>query len=377
MRKYTKEKAVEQMNQWGQARQPFLFLIDYNQEQIYADIPEHVASVEVVYDFNGHTNRPVQPFLSIGKEMENAAENKDLPEERRGEGGKEEKSKGNEQKEKKEEKEKNKKHEKLENFGIEWQPRPPSLEEYALSFQKVKDAILAGNSYLANLTCSTPVQTNLTLQEIFDRSAAPYKLWMKNRMVVFSPEIFVRTTGDFIYSYPMKGTIDATIPQAREKITEDPKETAEHATIVDLIRNDLSQIATDVKVLRFRYIDEIQTHKGPLLQVSSEIKGKLPPGWQSRLGTLLFRLLPAGSITGAPKKKTVEIIAEAETYARGFYTGVMGYFDGGRLDSAVMIRFVEQTPEGLYFKSGGGITSQSDLVSEYEEMKQKIYVPIY
>ncbi|WP_347394690.1 chorismate-binding protein, partial [Parabacteroides leei] len=92
---------------------------------------------------------------------------------------------------------------------------------------------------------------------------------------------------------------------------------------------------------------------------------------------ILFCLLPAGSITGAPKKKTMEIIEEAETYERGFYTGVMGYFDGNRLDSAVMIRFLEQEGNRLLFKSGGGITSQSDLQSEYNEMKQKVYVPIY
>lgn len=362
MRKYTKEKAVEQMNRWGQERQPFLFLIDYTQEQMYADFPEHISSQDILYDFNGYTNRPNPPFPSTGKEAEETGESRDLPKEKRGEDGKNEKSG---------------KSENPQNPEIEWYSFPQSLETYATSFQKVKDAIFAGNSYLANLTCSTPVRTNLTLQEIFYRSVAPYKLWMKDRMVVFSPEIFVRMTGDFIYSYPMKGTIDATIPRAREKITNDPKETAEHATIVDLIRNDLSQIATEVKVLRFRYIDEIQTHTGPLLQVSSEIEGKLPEGWRDRLGTLLFRLLPAGSITGAPKKKTVEIIADAETYARGFYTGVMGYFDGSRLDSAVMIRFLEQTPEGLFFKSGGGITSRSDLMSEYEEMKRKIYVPIY
>ena len=114
------------------------------------------------------------------------------------------------------------------------------------------------------------------------------------------------------------------------------------------------------------------------MQVSSEIRGRLAGGWQAEVGDLFFRLLPAGSITGAPKKKTMEIIAEAETYERGFYTGVMGYFDGNSLDSAVMIRFLEQQTDGsLIFKSGGGITSQSDLTSEYNEMKQKVYVPIY
>ena len=73
----------------------------------------------------------------------------------------------------------------------------------------------------------------------------------------------------------------------------------------------------------------------------------------------------------------MEIIAEAETYDRGFYTGVTGYFDGRKLDSAVMIRFLEEQDGRLVFKSGGGITSRSDLQSEYNEMKQKVYVPIY
>ena len=83
-------------------------------------------------------------------------------------------------------------------------------------------------------------------------------------------------------------------------------------------------------------------------------------------------------MTGAPKKKTVEIIREAETYDRGYYTGVTGFFDGKNLDSAVIIRFVEQLPDGsLVFKSGGGITFKSDIESEYEEMIHKVYVPVY
>ena len=73
----------------------------------------------------------------------------------------------------------------------------------------------------------------------------------------------------------------------------------------------------------------------------------------------------------------MEIIREAETYERGFYTGVMGYFDGETLDSAVMIRFLEQDGDRFIFKSGGGITFQSRARDEYEEMISKIYVPIY
>ncbi|MDO8899321.1 MAG: chorismate-binding protein, partial [Bacteroidales bacterium] len=80
--------------------------------------------------------------------------------------------------------------------------------------------------------------------------------------------------------------------------------------------------------------------------------------------------------SGAPKKKTVEIILEAENYARGFYTGIFGIFDGLSLNSAVMIRFVEQTLDGLIFKAGGGITVNSKLTDEYTELMQKVYLPI-
>ena len=88
-------------------------------------------------------------------------------------------------------------------------------------------------------------------------------------------------------------------------------------------------------------------------------------------------MLPAGSICGAPKKKTVEIILEAEQYDRGYYTGVFGHWDGNCLDSAVAIRYIEKEGENLVFKSGGGITFQSRCELEYDEMLKKVYVPIY
>ena len=325
---YNKEEAVRYMNQLGVSGRPFIFVIDYKQEHVWVAEPDSIAPDELLYDLNGFTN-----VIGNG--------------------------------------------EKYPGKQLEWETQPVSYEAYSQSFQIVSDHIHAGNSYLVNLTCATPVRTNLTLEEIFYFSRSAYKLWMKDHFVVFSPEIFVRIENGFIYSYPMKGTIDASLPDAREQILVNKKEEAEHATIVDLIRNDLSRVASEVTVLRYRYTDELQTNKGRLLQVSSEIRGKLPDGWKGALGDILFSLLPAGSITGAPKKKTMEIIEEAETYQRGFYTGVMGYFDGNRLDSAVMIRFLEQQGERLLFKSGGGITSQSDLESEYNEMKQKVYVPIY
>jgi len=81
-------------------------------------------------------------------------------------------------------------------------------------------------------------------------------------------------------------------------------------------------------------------------------------------------------VTGAPKKKTVEIINEIENYNRGYYTGVFGFYDGNDLDCGVMIRFIEKENDQLYFKSGGGLTFQSDAKTEYQELIDKIYVPI-
>ena len=191
------------------------------------------------------------------------------------------------------------------------------------------------------------------------------------------PEIFVRIEKGKIKSFPMKGTIDATLPDAEQLLMQDTKEAAEHATIVDLIRNDLSMVSEHVEVTSYRYIDRLQTNKGPILQTSSEICGTLPEDYTAHLGDIIFRLLPAGSITGAPKPKTVEIIAQAEDYRRGFYTGIMGHYADGQLDSAVMIRFIEQENGQLHFKAGGGITAKSRWESEYNEVIQKIYVPIY
>jgi len=263
------------------------------------------------------------------------------------------------------------------NEPINWQIHPVSLADYQPKFNYVVKQIRLGNSFLTNLTQPTEVQTNLSLLDLYELGSAKYKLWLNGMFTVLSPETFVRIEQGIISSFPMKGTIDASIPNAEELILNDQKERAEHATIVDLIRNDLSLVAEQVKVKCYRYIEKLHTNKGDLLQVSSEITGKLPEDYKSRLGDILFSLLPAGSISGAPKAKTLEIINQAEGYNRGFYTGICGWFDGENFDSAVMIRFVEQDGDNLIFKSGGGITAQSELTKEYEELIQKVYVPIY
>lgn len=256
-----------------------------------------------------------------------------------------------------------------------FEANPEDWDTYKQRFKVVMDGLKRGDSYLTNLTIKTPLDSSLSLEDIFRFSKATYKLCVPGRWVCFSPECFVRIEGGNISTFPMKGTINAHIPHAQEIILHDPKETAEHNTIVDLLRNDLSRIATSVKVDRFRYIDELQTNKDSILQVSSEIGGILPDGYTDHLGTLFFELLPAGSVSGAPKEATLHLIREAEGEPRGYYTGVAGYYDGEMLESFVLIRFIEQQGTQFFFRSGGGITANSDCKKEYEEAIQKVYLP--
>jgi para-aminobenzoate synthetase component I len=259
---------------------------------------------------------------------------------------------------------------------VSFKKHPVPFSIYSEAFKNVQRNISLGNSYLLNLTFPTVIETDLTLEEIFYSSVARYKLLYLNQFVVFSPEIFVRISDGEIKSFPMKGTIDASVSDAENVILNDEKEMAEHNTIVDLIRNDMSIFADEVRVSRYRYIEKIKTKDTILLQVSSEICGKLGKGYESHLGEIITGMLPAGSVTGAPKKETVRIIKESETYERGWYTGILGVFDGKSLDSAVMIRFIENESGRLIYKSGGGITYLSDPVKEYEELISKVYVPV-
>lgn len=319
------DAVIKTMNTYGERGIPFLFIIDYKMAVPIALPLDDIDEKHILFDING--------FKNFGHRI--------IP-----------------QKE------------------VIFKKSPVSLNEYNLGYQEVLENINAGNTYLLNLTFPTEIEINLTLEEIFFLSQAKYKLLYRDQFVVFSPEIFVQIRDNIISSFPMKGTIDASVDNAEEKIMGDQKEFAEHNTIVDLIRNDLNMVSKDVCVEKFRYIDKIKTHEKELLQVSSKITGQLDGNYSSKIGDIIFTLLPAGSVTGAPKKKTVEIINQVEIYGRGFYTGIFGYFDGKNLDSGVMIRFIERENDKLIFKSGGGITSLSNVESEYREMIDKVYVPI-
>ena len=396
-----KQEIIDKINRLASQDEPFLFVINYQGDKAFIRLLSDINPEECLFDFEGRGNLSHAWKETLKEEiLKKETWKKETSEE--------------------------------EISETTWQIEPPLYEDYERSFNIVKSNIMAGNSYLTNLTCRVPVSCNLPLEEIFHRAKGKYKLLLRRKrtqaedkdhlkeepqnkdylkeepqnkahlkeenieenltpFVCFSPETFVRIKGGRIYSYPMKGTLDASLPNAEKQLMENRKEAAEHATIVDLIRNDLSRVAEDVRVDKYRYIDVLHTNKGDILQTSSEISGRLPEDYPHHLGEILDAQLPAGSITGAPKDKTMQIIQEAEGYDRGFYTGIMGIYDQGELNSAVMIRFIEEEEvfpsktenrmnyeaiRKLYFKAGGGITSKSDCRKEYEEVIQKIYLPI-
>ncbi len=315
----------EKMNEMGARKTPFVALISYDLKQVYTYSLAELQEQGIVVQFPNYTN-----------------ENAEI---------------------------------KFNNSNLEINKTIIDIQEYTEGFKEVHENILYGNSFLCNYTCSTPITLNGNLQDVYAQAKAKYKILMPAQWVCFSPETFIKIKDNSINTYPMKGTIDAALPMASISILEDPKETAEHYTIVDLLRNDLSMVAENVMVKKFRYIDTIKTKYKNLLQVSSHISGELASDWYKNIGTILKTLLPAGSISGAPKRKTLEIIATAEKHARGFYTGVAVYYDGTQLDSCVLIRFIEKDKNAYVYKSGGGITHMSQAETEYAELNDKIYIP--
>ena len=315
---------VDQLNQWGNCQKPFFFLIDFEKEKPIA-LPLDQTAAHDIYlqmgDFQNYISKsPAAPSRITQKKV--------IP-----------------------------------------------YEQYKGAFNQVQSHLKKGDTYLLNLTFPSQIDLEGNLLDVFHSAQSSHKLYFQGEFVCFSPERFIQIENNQIATFPMKGTADADTPAAAQKILENSKELWEHSTTVDLLRNDLSIHAHHIEVDQFRYIDTIHTPEKKLLQVSSKITGQLHPNWQNSLGTLIWDLLPAGSVSGAPKTKTRQIIAATEKNKRGYYTGVYGIYDGANVYSAVAIRYIEKEQDTYYYRSGGGITAQSNCVEEYEELIQKIYVP--
>ena len=325
MDKLDKGSAITMMNELSAQSKAFVFFVDFDQQEII--ISQNPVEDQVYFNFLGYKNEPISPMPSAPEHF-------------------------------------------LDHYPI-------SYEDYKFAFDQVMMHLKTGDSYLVNLAFPTLIRTNLSMEDIFLRAEAKFKGYIPGEFVFFSPERFVDIIDGHVSTYPMKGTIDAAIPNAADRVLSDPKELAEHSTVVDLLRNDLSQVCTQVQVQQFRYIDRVISQDKELLQVSSKITGQLTASLHGHLGDVLFRMLPAGSISGAPKRKTVDIIKSVESVPRRYYTGVCGYFDSADLRTGVMIRMIQPDDyNNLYYYSGGGITAQSNPRSEYQELIDKVYVPI-
>ena len=212
---------VEQLNQWGQEKKPFVFLIDFEQKKPLAWLVDECPD-----DFQFKFTKA----SSVKKELQNATtidepfsaiNNKDVNS--------------------------------VEHSLITKYPIKTS--DYQHKFNQVMDALHKGDSFLMNLTIPTPVQNTVHFQTYFDHAKSKYVVWLKNDFIAFSPETFIQIESGMISTFPMKGTIDASLPNAKELLLNDSKELAEHATIVDLLRNDLSRVASKVRVTNFRYYE--------------------------------------------------------------------------------------------------------------------------
>ncbi|MGJ0317423.1 aminodeoxychorismate synthase component I [Aliarcobacter cryaerophilus] len=309
------------LNKFGSLKEPFLFLISYDLEKIYIEKLQNLSQ-NIKFEIDSKNKKNIKDYS-------------------------------------------------LKKYPI-------SFDEYKKKFDLIQDEIKNGNSYLLNLTAQTKIDTNLNLDDIYEASSSLLKLRVKlNNLdfVCFSPEKFIDTKDNKIYTYPMKGTIDSNLTDAKNILLNNKKELAEHTMVVDLLRNDLGKVANNIKVEEFRTFSKIVTKDRELFQTSSIISGDLQNNWQEKIGDILSNILPAGSITGTPKKSTIEILKNIENYDRGFYSGIFGIFDGINLQSFVLIRFIENINNELFYKSGGGITSDSTAKEEYEELLNKVYLP--
>ena len=255
-----------------------------------------------------------------------------------------------------------------------------ALVRYRAGFARIQEAIRSGDIYKANLSRHTcyplaedPVRAWARLRR---RQPVPHGAYLDVGdwcVLSNSPELFLRVQGEHVETRPIKGTrarhqdpeADA---RARAELLSDSKELAEHVMIVDLERNDLGRVSVtgSIEVAAHARLETFAT----LHHLVSVVRGRLRPA--TTLAELLRATFPGGSITGAPKIRAVEIIAEVEPYGRGVYTGAIGCFNGTRaIDLNVAIRTAVVKAGRIHYWAGGGIVADSSLDREYAETQTK------
>jgi para-aminobenzoate synthetase len=258
-----------------------------------------------------------------------------------------------------------------------------STEGYAAAFAQVQRQLRLGNSYEVNLTYRErvaadvdPVTAYLRLRTI---NPAPYSGYLQHRgvhLLSSSPERYATIDRHrTIEAKPIKGTTPRGATAAadeaeRRRLATDPKFRAENLMIVDLLRNDLSMVC-DPGTVAVPALMQVESYES-VHQLVSTVRGHL----RADVGTIgaLRELFPAGSMTGAPKRRTMEIIDAVESTPRGVYAGAFGWLSAdGRADLSVVIRSLVRGPSGGYLLgTGGGITVRSTLEEEYAETRWKV-----
>jgi anthranilate synthase component 1 len=255
-----------------------------------------------------------------------------------------------------------------------------SKEDYMKAVEKAKEYIRAGDiiqvvpsqRFSKEIHCD-PFDIYRALRSI---NPSPYLFYLKmNGMVLMgsSPEVMVRLEGKEIELRPIAGTRPRGKTQEEDRKMEkdllaDEKEKAEHIMLVDLGRNDVGRVSKigSVKVTELMTVEKY-SH---VMHLVSNVQGTLAPG---KNGFDVFRAtFPAGTVSGAPKIRAMEIIEELEPSRRGFYAGAVGYFSFlGNMDTCITIRSILVKDGRAYVQAGGGVVADSDPETEYEETLHK------
>ncbi|MBU3577368.1 chorismate-binding protein [Polynucleobacter sp. UK-Kesae-W10] len=252
--------------------------------------------------------------------------------------------------------------------------------QFTRDLEAIAEYIRAGDTYQINHTyriCGQTYGAPLALYaRLRNRQPGRYGAFIAHQsryLLSQSPELFIERHGDLLTAMPMKGTASA-LAQSASALSDDPKNQAENVMIVDLLRNDLSRISLPNSVT-VPSLFSVARH-GDVLQMTSTVQGKIKP--KVGLEEILNAIFPCGSVTGAPKKRSMEIIQELEPMNRGYYCGALGWLDpDGDFALSVPIRTVEieedlHTSESFFTLGiGAGITIDSNASEEWEECQIK------
>jgi anthranilate synthase component 1 len=253
--------------------------------------------------------------------------------------------------------------------------RTPSREEHERRVRRAQEHIYAGDAFQIVLSQRAVRRTHASAVALYRAlrrvNPSPYLFLLELgdvSLVGSSPETHVKLQGGRASLNPIAGTI-ASGEGAAESLLASEKDRAEHVMLVDLGRNDLSRVcrAGTVRVERFLEPE----HYSHVVHLVSEVVGEIQPGRTAF--DLVRATFPAGTVSGAPKVRAMQIISELEGYGRGTYAGVVGYaLPDGDLDTCIAIRTLVLRDGVAYLQAGGGIVADSDPAAEHQECLDKL-----